>query len=311
MSEKETNNSSKSLMVKLLELIIKGVMGFFMLFYLLWKNTAEPLHKEVYDNNWSLKPIGGALALGSGIVAAFLLSPVLGPWALAASVVTAVLTYSHIFPVFYIVALRPIYRLLCRFKEAIRTALRKLFSYLWPVVRFGWRHFLKFVNWLDKVFTIAWNWLSKYVGRFFRFVWPHIVTFVKWLDKVISAVWNWLSKYVGCFVRFAWPHIISVFRWLDYIITTVWDWLSAKVSAAWRTISTKIVAVWILLDAAISPYLARLGKVTGRFFKQLLIWAHSVWSVIAPLANSVSTWSMEIWDSLSRLYARLSRTSNK
>jgi len=40
----EDKPSSKNPIMMLIELIIKGVMGFFMVFYLLWKNTAQPLH---------------------------------------------------------------------------------------------------------------------------------------------------------------------------------------------------------------------------------------------------------------------------
>ncbi|MBK7840213.1 MAG: hypothetical protein IPJ49_21530 [Candidatus Obscuribacter sp.] len=55
--------SSKNPLVKLFELLIKGVMGFFMVFYLLWKNTAEPLHKEAYEGRPFGQFIGRVLAL--------------------------------------------------------------------------------------------------------------------------------------------------------------------------------------------------------------------------------------------------------
>jgi hypothetical protein len=73
--------SSKNPLVKLFELVIKGVMGFFMVFYLLWKNTAEPLHKEAYEGRSFNQFIGRVLAFVAFVGLCYVLVPLVGIWA--------------------------------------------------------------------------------------------------------------------------------------------------------------------------------------------------------------------------------------
>lgn len=390
----------------LIELIIKGVMGFFMVFYLLWKNTAKPLHKEVYEGHYWRSLAGSLAALGGGAVTVGLLLPLTGPWAIPLSLLITVLTYSHLFPLFYIIVLRPLKKVLNSLWSAIKAVLKPIARCIWRFVRWCWQRFASFwqwlankvidlwqqlwgqvkrflryvwpriislLRWLDNIITSAWDWLHDKALRFIRFAWPKIVSFYNWLANIVTSAWKWVSDKVVRLVRLAWPHIVAFYNWSANIVNTVWNWVVTRVQQivrwlwprivafynwiakivntvwnwvvskiqqvtgwlwphivavwnwlegvrtaaatlakkAWHAIGSRLVAMWNWLIPLISPYIERLSQFTGRFFKQLLIWAQSVWSVLAPMIDSVSAWSKEMWDSLSRLFARLSHSNNK
>lgn len=369
----EDKPSSKNPVMMLIELIIKGVMGFFMVFYLLWKNTAKPLHKEVYEGHYWRSLAGSLAALGSGAVTVGLLLPLTGPWAIPLSLLITVLTYSHFFPLLFIIILRPLKKILHSLWSAMKAVLKPIARSIWRLVRWCWqrfvscwqwlankvielwqrmwgqvKRFLRYVwphivslfRWLDNIITSAWNWLHDKALRFIRFVWPHIVSFCKWLANIVTSVWNWVSNRVERLARLAWPHIVAFFKWSAAIINSAWNWVVTKIEQitgwlwphivavwnwlkgistaattmarrAWHAISSHLVAMWNWLIPLISPYIERLSQLSGRFFKQLIVWARSVWSALEPMIDSVSAWSKEMWDSLSRLFARLSHSNNK
>lgn len=391
----EDKPSSKNPIMMLIELIIKGVMGFFMVFYLLWKNTAQPLHKEVYEGHYWCAVSGSLAALAAGAVSIPLLLPLTGPLAIPLSLLITVLTYSHLFPLFYIIILRPLKKVLNSLWTAIKSVLKPIARCVWRFVRWCWQRFASFwqwlankvidlwqrmwdqvkrflryvwphivalFRWLDNIITSAWDWLHDKAQRFIRFAWPHIVSFYRWLANIVTSVWNWVSDKVEQLARLVWPHIVALYNWLANIINTVWNWVVTKVQQlahwlwprivatwnwvltkiqrvigwlwphivavwnwlervrtaaatlakkAWHAISSRLVAMWNWLIPLISPYIERLSQLTGRFFKQLLVWGQGVWSALEPMIDSISAWSKEMWDSLSRLFARLSHSNNK
>lgn len=377
-----------------------------MVFYLLWKNTAKPLHKEVYEGHYWRSLAGSLAALGGGAVTVGLLLPLTGPWAIPLSLLITVLTYSHLFPLFYIIVLRPLKKVLNSLWSAIKAVLKPIARCIWRFVRWCWQRFASFwqwlankvidlwqqlwgqvkrflryvwpriislLRWLDNIITSAWDWLHDKALRFIRFAWPKIVSFYNWLANIVTSAWKWVSDKVVRLVRLAWPHIVAFYNWSANIVNTVWNWVVTRVQQivrwlwprivafynwiakivntvwnwvvskiqqvtgwlwphivavwnwlegvrtaaatlakkAWHAIGSRLVAMWNWLIPLISPYIERLSQFTGRFFKQLLIWAQSVWSVLAPMIDSVSAWSKEMWDSLSRLFARLSHSNNK
>jgi hypothetical protein len=336
----EDKPSSKNPIMMLIELIIKGVMGFFMVFYLLWKNTAQPLHKEVYEGHYWHTVTGSLAALAAGAVTIPLLLPLTGPLAVPLSLLITVLTYSHLFPLFHIIVLRPLKKILNSLWSAIRAVLKPIARYIWRFVRWCWQRFASFWQWLANKVIDLWQRMWGQVKRFLRYVWPHIVSLFRWLDNIITSAWDWLRDKALRFIRFVWPHIVSFYKWLANIVTSVWDWVSDKVERlarlawprivvfynwlesistaaatlakrAWHAISSRLVAFWNWLIPLISPYIKSLSQFAGRFFKQLLVWARSVWCALAPMIDSVSAWSKEVWDSLSRLFAMLSHSNNK
>ena len=391
----EDKPSSKNPIMMLIELIIKGVMGFFMVFYLLWKNTAKPLHKEVYEGHYWRSLAGSLAALGGGAVTVGLLLPLTGPWAVPLSLLITVLTYSNFFPLLFIIILRPLKKILHSLWSAMKAVLKPIARVVWRSIRWCWRRFASFwqwlankvidcwqwmwgqvkrflnyvwprfislLRWLDNIITGVWDWLADKVRGLIKFVWPHVVSFYQWLKHVVTAVWNWVSDKVARLARLVWPHFVALCKWLVKMIDTVWSWIVTKIEQvarwlwphivavwnwfakkvqqlahwlwphivavwnwlesirktaatlakkAWYAVSSRLVAIWNWLILLISPYIEGLNKLVGRFFKQLLVWAKSVWKALAPMVDSVSAWSKEMWDSLSRLFARLSHSSNK
>ncbi|MDQ5934417.1 MAG: hypothetical protein QG574_1723, partial [Cyanobacteriota bacterium erpe_2018_sw_21hr_WHONDRS-SW48-000092_B_bin.40] len=204
----EKNKSSwKNPLLKLLEIPIKAVIGFFMLFYLLWLKTAEPLRKQVYDGNAWHRTLGGMSALLALAGSLILLFTIAGPLAALLSLLVAVLTYSHIFPLVYLGCVKPA---------------KKLLRWVSKVVTRVW-------NFVARV----WNWLSAKVAAVFRWCWKQVVAFFNWVGKVVTRVWNfvarvwnWLSVKVAAVLGWCWKQVVAFCNWVSKVVARVWNFVA-------------------------------------------------------------------------------------
>jgi hypothetical protein len=90
------------------------------------------------------------------------------------------------------------------------------------------------------------------------------------------------------------------------MLANFWTGVITIATDAFSGISTWTAATWSRLVSATSVYLERLSNLAGRLYERLAIWAEKTWDDVVARATAISTWSREIWDSLSRLFERLS-----
>ncbi len=120
--------------------------------------------------------------------------------------------------------------------------------------------------------------------------------------KVVARVWNWLSAKVVLAYFFVLPYLVGIAS----MLANFWTSVITIATDAFSGISTWTAATWSRLVSATSVYLERLSNFAGRLYERLAIWAEKTWEDVVARANAISTWSIEIWDSLSRLLERLS-----
>ncbi len=234
----EKNNSSwKNSLLKLIELPIKGVIGFFMLFYLLWLKTAEPLRKQVYDGNAWHRTLGGIAALLALAGSLILLFTIVGPLAALLSLLVAVLTYSHVFPLVYLGGVKPAKKLLSWVRKLVARVWNWLSAKVAAALRWCWRQVAAICKWVSKLVTgvwhfvrkvvtrvwnlviRVWNWLSVKVAAVFRWCWKQVVAFCNWVGKLVTRVWNWLSVKVAAVFRWCWKQVAAFCRWVGKLVT--------------------------------------------------------------------------------------------
>lgn len=119
---------------------------------------------------------------------------------------------------------------------------------------------------------------------------------------MVTRVWNWLSAKVSLAYFFVLPYLVGIAS----MLANFWTGVITIATNAFSGISTWTAATWSRLVSATSVYLERLSNLAGRLYERLAIWAEKTWEEVVARANAISTWSREIWDSLSRLFERLS-----
>ncbi|MBK7747871.1 MAG: hypothetical protein IPI39_11530 [Candidatus Obscuribacter sp.] len=322
--------SSKNPLVKLFELIIKGVMGFFMVFYLLWKNTAEPLHKEAYEGRPFGQFIGRVLAFVAFVWLCYVLIPLVGVWSFALAYLGAALTYSHMYPVCYVAILRPLYRLLVRFSKQIKALVEGIVRLAKRAVKFVWRKFKWLFTWIGRNLKALWLWFWRGVERALEKAWPYLRRFGIWLANIIDRLWPWIERGIKRLVHAVWPRIVQFSNWLgDIFERYVWPhlvsllrWLDLQLESAWLFAKRIFVKLW----PAVLRWFAAFSQIVSRAAHDARLWASALigplmerikqWSAgfggeIMEMIRSINTWSIEMWQSLSQLYERLAAGSKK
>lgn len=188
MNERENKNPPKGWLLKLAELFTKGILGGLMLFYLLWENTTLPLQKKTYEKWNMLIGLGQLTTICSMIWFGIKLFPTYSLWAVPAAVLIGILTYSHGFPMLYLVVLSPAYRFLRWALRRLQPLLRRAFKESWRFFKRLYSRLSRFVNWLSPYAKRFWNWLADCLKRFWS-----------WLDAVLRQLWNWLAPHVKRF----------------------------------------------------------------------------------------------------------------
>lgn len=322
--------SSKNPLVKLFELVIKGVMGFFMVFYLLWKNTAEPLRKEAYEGRHFNEFIGHTMAFVAFVGLCHVLLPLVGIWAFAIAFIGALLTNSHLYPLCFVVILRPFYRLLVRFSKQIKALLQGIVRLIKRIVRFVWRRFDWLFRWIGRSIKRLWLWFWRGVERVLAKAWPYLRRFGIWLADMIERLWPWIERGVKRFIKAFWPHIVRFFRWLGKVFERfVWPhllsllrWLDIQLERAWMFAQRVFAKLW----PAVQRWFAAISQIVSRAAHDAWLWASALigslmerikqWSAgfggeIMDMIRSINNWSIEMWQSLSKLYERLAAGSKK
>ncbi|MBS1997284.1 MAG: hypothetical protein JSS86_13280, partial [Cyanobacteria bacterium SZAS LIN-2] len=251
------------------------------------------LYREVYEGHDFLRTLGALTSLVA-FAAAFWLIPVLGLWALAVAIPAKVLTYTHLFPIAYLVIFRPLVRLVRRILNLIRIILTKI----GPQLRRLWCFVRPYVK-------RAWTWCWDKVVRLVRFLWPYAVRLGDWIwDKVVRLV------------NALWPSFVKALEWLYRQAKAVWHRLNNVIDKLWA-LAVKLVkpvynflaqaftTVMQKLNTAIGALLARLGGRLALLKQQVSAWVESLWQSLAAMANSVSLWATEIWASLASALDRL------
>ncbi|HMW88538.1 MAG TPA: hypothetical protein PKE54_00915, partial [Candidatus Obscuribacter sp.] len=193
MNERDNKSPPKGWLLTMVELIAKGVMGFFMLFYLLWKNTASPLHKETYAKWGFLVGLGQLTALSSMVWFGITFLPILSLWAIPTAVLVGILTFSHGFPLIYLGLLRPIYRSLRWALRQIRPLLRKVLKQIWRFCKWLYPHLNRFLDWLAPYAERFWNWFTGWLDRVWTWVTVRLRRVWNWFTGWLDRVWTWVT----------------------------------------------------------------------------------------------------------------------